>query len=156
MSSIEISDQSIVPYPLDHVGFTFKLGKLVARQIFSIPCYIYRYYSSCNSLDDSPTLPALQHFPVKNGHIDIAREIGPDYEKFGTLLLEDKNGVEVKNIKLYKRDHPVHITVEILHEWLQGKGRMPVTWQTLVECLRDIDLNVLADKIDHSLSKQEL
>ena len=116
-----------------------------------------RYYSSCNSLDHSPTLPALRHFPVDVAvFIDIAIEIGPDYEKFGTLLLEDKNGVKVKSIKMSKRDDPVDITVEILQQWLQGKGRMPITWQTLVKCLRDIDLNVLADKIDHSLSKQEL
>ena len=88
--------------------------------------------------------------------IDIAMEIGPDYEKFGTLLLEDMNGNKVKIIRMSKRDDPVDITDEILQQWLQGKGRMPVTWRTLMKCLRDIDLNVLADKIDHSLSKQEL
>lgn len=88
--------------------------------------------------------------------IDIAMEIGPDYEKFGTLLLEDTNGNKVKIIRMSKRDDPVDIIDEILQQWLQGKGRRPVTWRTLMKCLRDIDLNVLADKIDYSLSKQEL
>ena len=82
-----------------------------------------------------------------NGHMDLAEEIGADYEKFGTLLLEDKKGNKVKNIKVSKRGDPVEITVEItveiLKQWLQRKGRKPVAWQTLVKCLRDTDLNAL-------------
>lgn len=108
--------------------------------------------SSCKSADNPPILPTLRHFPVEDTFIDIAEEIGPDYEKFGTLLLEDKNGNKVKIIRMSERDDPLRITVEILRQWLREKGRMPVTWQTFVKCLRDINLNVLADKMDCSLS----
>ena len=52
-----------------------------------------------------------------------------------------------------KHGDPVDITVEILKQWLKGKGRMPNTWQTLVKCLRDTDLYVLADNIENSLSE---
>ena len=92
---------------------------------------------------------------MKDGHIDIAEEIGSDYGTFGTFLLEDKTGSKVKNIKVSERGDPLLITVEILHQWLQGKGKQPVTWRTLVECLRTTGLNVLADSIDHSLLKQD-
>ena len=91
--------------------------------------------SFCTSVDDPPTLDCLRHFPVTNGHMDLAEEIGADYEKFGTLLLEDKKGNKVKNIKVAERGDPVGITVEILKQWLQGKGRKPVTCNTLVKCL---------------------
>ena len=67
--------------------------------------------------------------------MDLAIEIGTDYEKFGTLLLEDEKGNKVKNIKVSEHGDPVDITVEILKQWLQGKGKEPVTWQTLVKCL---------------------
>ena len=87
--------------------------------------------------------------------MDLVIEIGPEYEKFGTLLLEEKMGNKVKNIKISERGNPVDITVEILKQWLQGKGRKPVTWQTLVTCLRDTDLNVLADNIEISLSEHD-
>ena len=109
--------------------------------------------SSCKSADNPPTLYTVRHFPMKDTFIDIAEEIGPDYEKFGTLLLEDKNGNKVKIIRMSEHDDPLRITVEILRQWLQEKGRMPVTWQTLVKCLQDINLNVLADKMDRSLSE---
>ena len=79
-------------------------------------------------------------------------EIGPDYEKFGTFLLEDKKGNKVDSISKSK---PVDITVEILKQWLNGKGRKPVTWQTLVKCLRDTDLNALAGEMESSLSEHD-
>ena len=112
-------------------------------------CWIY----SCKSTDGPPTLGGLRHFPVANGHIDLAEEIGADYEKFGTLLLEDNNGNKVKNIEVSECGDPVKITVEILRQWLQGKGIKPVTWQTLVKCLRDTDLTTLVDNMKNSLSE---
>ena len=95
----------------------------------------------------------LRYFPVKDGHIDIAQEIGTDYEKFGTLLLEDKTGNKVNSIKVSEQGDPLPVTVKILHQWLKGKGKEPVTWRTLVTCLRATGLNVLAENIDHSLSE---
>ena len=90
---------------------------------------------------------------MKNTFIDIVVDIAPDYEKFGTFLLDDKNGSKVKIIKISEHDDPLHIAQEILKQWLQGKGRMPVSWQTLVMCLRDTKLNVLADDVENSLLK---
>ena len=40
------------------------------------------------------------------------------------------------------------INTEILQEWLTGRGRQPVTWTTLVEVLRDIELSILAGDIE--------
>ena len=107
----------------------------------------------CKSVDNPPKLPILRHFPVKDGSVDIAEKIGTDYKHFGTLLLNDNDGSKVNNIEMSKRGDPVGITAEILEQWLQGRGRMPVTWQTLIKCLRDMKKIVLADAIESSLSK---
>ena len=40
------------------------------------------------------------------------------------------------------------INKAILEKWISGKGRGPFTWDTLVKCLRDTELNVLADEIE--------
>ena len=45
------------------------------------------------------------------------------------------------------RGRPERITLKILQEWLEGKG-LPVTWNTLIETLRNTKLNELADKIE--------
>ena len=101
--------------------------------------------------DDSPALTELRKFPAKDGSIDVAAEIGTDYEYFGTLILEDKTGSKLKSIDKTKHGDAGDIAVEILRLWLQGKGK-PVTWRTLVECLQDIGLNVLANNIKSGLS----
>ena len=58
---------------------------------------------------------------------------------------------KVHIIEMKTHGDPVDITVEILQQWLQGRGRRPVTWQTLIKCLRDTDLNVLADNMESLL-----
>ena len=110
-------------------------------------------YLSHKSADEHPTLPALRDFPGKHGTIDIAADINGDYNKFGTLLLDDKNGKKIYNIEMSKRGDPVDITVAILQMWMDGKGRMPVTWQILVTCLQKTGLHVLADNIESVLSE---
>ena len=89
---------------------------------------------------------------MKDEFVDIAAQIGTDYELFGTFLLDDKNGYKVVNIEKAKRGEPLDITVEILRQWLRGIGRKPVTWQTLVKFLRDMRMHVLAEEIEHSIS----
>jgi len=112
--------------------------------------------TSAFSVGHSPTFPELQHFPLKDGYnfINIAEEIANDYNKFGILILDDKKGSKVSAIAKTERDS-VAITVEILQQWLQGKGRMPVTWLTLVKCLQNTGLNVLADDIKGALSQED-
>ena len=40
------------------------------------------------------------------------------------------------------------INMEVLREWLAGKGKHPITWKTLTEVLHDIELNTLAREIE--------
>ena len=90
---------------------------------------------------------------MKDRFEDIVAEIQTDYEHFGIRLLEDSKGIKIKGIEKSKRGDPVDITVDILRQWLQGKGRTPVTWRTLVECLRESGLNVPADYIEAALGR---
>ena len=96
---------------------------------------------ACNKyvpVTDRPTLPQLLSFPCAERKVNIPVEIGTKYVRFGTLLLEDANGAKVSNMEhKYQRD-PEQINTEILREWLNGKGKQPVTWATLSDVLRDI------------------
>ena len=38
--------------------------------------------------------------------------------------------------------------MEVLKEWIIGRGKHPVTWKTLVEVLHDIELSTLAGEIE--------
>ena len=86
-----------------------------------------------------------------DGFKDIVAEVQNSYQQLGMQLLDDANGLRVKSIETAKRGDPGDITVEVLRQWLQGKGRSPVTWEMLVECLQKANLNVPADYIEKTL-----
>ena len=46
------------------------------------------------------------------------------------------------------RENAERINTEILREWATGKGKKPVSWETLIEVLRDIELDALASEIE--------
>ena len=90
-------------------------------------------------LVEPPSLPELLRLKVH-------QQVGANYSMFGIFLLNDKTGSRIDSIEEYCRGNPEKITRKILQEWLEGKG-LPVTWETLIKTLRDVELTVLADHI---------
>ena len=91
---------------------------------------------------------------MKDGFLNIVDAISNDYKNFGIQLLIDEDGNTVKNIETAKLQNPVDITLEILQKWLQGNGRTPVTWSTLVDSLKRAKLNTAAGYIEDALSPE--
>ena len=75
-------------------------------------------------------------------------EVGIKYVKFGAFLLNDSTGAGVKNIEHKNLNDAERINTEILQQWLNERGKQPVTWAALVEVLRDIELSALAGEIE--------
>lgn len=96
-----------------------------------------------------PSLSELLNFECSNKQkVNISVEVGTKYVEFGSLLLpNDVTGAKVKNMAYRHRDDPERIVTEILQEWLNGKGKQPVTWSTLVDVLWDVRLSTLANDI---------
>ena len=111
-------------------------------------------WSVCFSTDDEPTLLELLSFDSKKGdNIDIIDEVGAKYLKFGILLLEDKTGAHVRSLVTKHREDCEKINMEIVQEWLQGRGAKPVSWRTLTRILKAVKLTVLAQDIIDTLSE---
>ena len=87
-------------------------------------------------------------FQGRERTINIPREIGLNYSQFGILLLNDHNGTRVSNIEDKHREDTVQINTEILQEWATGRGKQPVSWETLIEVLCNIGLGTLASEIE--------
>ena len=107
----------------------------------------------CFSTDDEPTLLELLSFDTKRGdNIDIIDEVGDKYLKFGILLLEDKTGAHVRSLVTKHSKDCESINMEIVQEWLQGRGANP-SWRTLTRILKAVKLTVLAQDIIDTLSE---
>jgi hypothetical protein len=95
--------------------------------------------------DKTPTLPELLS-------LEIPLHVGVKYETFGIFLLKDKAGKRVDIIKKDCRGISEDITMEILKEWLNGKGT-EVSWKSLVKTLRKCKINFLADQIEMAIEQ---
>ena len=102
----------------------------------------------CTPLDDQPTLIECVKFQGREKIINIPREIGVNYKKFGLFLLEDDTGANIDSIAHKHINDAEKINMEVLQQWINGEGKHPVTWTTLIQVLRDIELTVLAGEIE--------
>ena len=98
-------------------------------------------------------MPLLLSFPaiVDGKKLNIISEIGTSYISFGILLLEDDKGNKIYAIEKEFLKNAFDINSRIVNLWLNGKGKQPITWETLIEVLKQIDLTVLASKIEDYL-----
>ena len=120
------------------------LGVSILQQLFSDQISTY---SKNVSVADRPTLLLLLSFSCAEKMINIPVEVGTKYTEFGIFILQDESGAKVKNLEhKYQRDAEC-INTEILRAWLNGEGKQPVAWATLIEVLHDIELSSLAKDI---------
>ena len=80
--------------------------------------------------------------------VNIPVQIATKYNQFGVFLLIDSTGSRIETMAHKHLNDAERINIEILKEWLTGRGKQPVTWATLVEVLRDIELSALAGEIE--------
>ena len=57
-------------------------------------------------------------------------------------------GARICSIAYKHRDDAEQINIEVLQQWINGRGKQPVTWKTLTQVLQDIELNTLAGEIE--------
>ena len=84
------------------------------------------------------------------GNRKLANEIGEKYLLFGRHILCDEAGTVTKEIAA-NSSNAVDINNRIFSEWLQGRGRQPVTWSTLINALNSIEMQDLANYIEQNL-----
>ena len=140
-----------------------KLNYIILEE-YSVHVGAYNYYKpqtytiNCHSLciqimkQDQPTLPLLIDFPSSTGRgLNVTQEIGVHYKQFGLLLLNDRSGASITAIEHHCHYRAAAINCEILQRWIQGSGKQPVTWETLVKVLKQVELKTLASQIESSL-----
>ena len=97
---------------------------------------------------DRPTLSKCIKLQGRVGEINISQKIGVNYHQFCVFLLEDDNAVRIRSIAHKHKNDAEQINMEILEEWIKGRGKQPVTWKTLADVLHSIELNTLAGDIE--------
>ena len=96
---------------------------------------------------ERPTLPQLTRFSIGDKIVSIIEMIGTNYYNFGVNLLQDDNGAKMDAIIDHCHGNASKINRQVLHKWLEGGGKQPVSWATLATELELCGLTVLAKDI---------
>ena len=124
-------------------------GNGITLYVVMIKAIIPYFPFSCT--DDKPSLLDLRKFPGKDHKINVMERIGVNYPDFGMFLLQDSDGSKVSALELTWQRASLPICRDIMTAWLQGKGKTPVTYATLLHCLHEADLHNLAKDIEDVL-----
>lgn len=110
------------------------------------------------NINDAPTLPQLDKFPIDSDgeELRIIREIGKEYIRLGTHLLDDATGARTEAIEHEYQKDAIMITYKIFQLWLQGSGKVPISWATLIQVLKTIERTELARKIEKLVKNSDL
>ena len=84
--------------------------------------------------------------------IDFPSRVGPKIDVFGSFLLKDELGYMMANIKQNCQGKPKDMAMEVLREWLAGKG-VEVSWESLILTLRNSSDPFMAKQIQMALNK---
>ena len=90
-------------------------------------------------------------FPSEGRNINIITKCSSNYYKLGIFLLDDENGDMVKSLEM---DYPCNVegrVTAIIRKWISGTGKKPISWNTLITVLKDVDLCNLAGVLQNAL-----
>ena len=84
--------------------------------------------------------------------MELPLRVRDKFETFGVFLLNDENGDKMVVIKEDCRGISQKITMEVLREWLAGKG-VEVSWDSLIATLKKSKLPLMAQQIQMALDQ---
>ena len=126
------------------------------------PVFIYlridtanRHTTTHGSSDYKPSVETLGCFRGRSGTakaVNVIERIGCKYFVFGVQLLNDEHGSFIEAIENELHHNSTRIISRILREWSNRRGNAkPFEWYALIDTLKDIELNTLAEEIKSAL-----
>ena len=98
--------------------------------------------------DTQPTLMQLTYMVAPSGkEVRIIENISAKWKKVGILFNFDPTGCTIDLIDARHPSDPEACCTDMMKMWLEGRGRKPASWATLVEVLKNAKFNNLADEL---------
>ena len=101
-------------------------------------------------MDQKPSLLQLTLFKSPSGkRVEIIKSIAPNWNRLGIHLDFDETGQTLNCIAKEHPFNPIDCCTQMMREWLEGRGRQPATWATLIDLLKDAEMNDLAQQVEN-------
>ena len=99
-------------------------------------------------LDEKPQLHQLQRLYRDDVVVNVIKAVAPSWEKFALYLTMDGNMIDI-----WKRDldQVEEAARTLFGYWLDGNGRKPISWKTLIQALCENNLPIIAAEVEEIL-----
>jgi hypothetical protein len=106
--------------------------------------------------DSPPTIAQLLLLKTASGgKIRIISRLAPCWRDLGYIMNFDPTGAEIESIEQKYRGDPKDCCRAMFQHWLNGNGKRPCSWGTLIELLEDCDQQALLEEIQAALSASD-
>ena len=102
-------------------------------------------HSSTEALQRKPSLPELDLLQGKSKTVKIINMIAYKWDQFVTRLSFE--GHDIKRIERNSNYQTDQACRNALIEWLEGKGRKPITWGTIIKALEEAQFSEVAKEV---------
>ena len=82
--------------------------------------------------------------------VKVIEQVAARWESVATRLHFE--GCNIQQIRRDNRDSCTDACRTVFIEWLDGKGRKPITWKTLIEVLREANFSEIASGLEHVMN----
>ena len=98
------------------------------------------------AVDDIPKLHELERFEQCSLIIRIIDRVAPKWKGVALRLYFEDHCIEVNEMNCHYQAVPACRTM--FTRWLEGYGRKPTTWRTLIIALKEENLYTLAEELE--------
>ena len=96
-------------------------------------------------MSNKPRFHELDLIEANGKTVRIIGASAAEWEKIATRLY-----FEIEEIDIIRRDHyrrAINACQQVFMSWLQGKGRSPKTWETVIKVLEEAELTEVASDL---------
>ena len=133
-----------------HIMSPFQLskGKCIHTEAMYYPNVHTLIGSDKPNLTSKPRLHELDRIKIDGKTVKVINRVASNWKVVATRLYFE--GHEIQNIS---RDNPrtVDACQEVFTQWLEGKGRIPTTWETIIEALEEADFSEVTNDLKEIL-----
>ena len=114
-------------------------------------CYItlnhFVMYINISELHAVPKLHQLHLLERHGRRVKVIDMVAAEWDSVALRL-----HFESYDISRIERDHPhqcIQASITLFSEWIEGKGRQPSSWHTLIEALKETRLQSVASDLEN-------
>ena len=97
------------------------------------------------AIDDAPKLHQLEYLEQRSLIIKTIDRVAAEWKTVALHLHFEDHCIKV--IEMNCHYQPVSACRSMFSQWLEGKGRKPRTWRTLIVALEEANLHIIAQEL---------